>query len=74
MSHSYNKIWIYAIWATKERMPILHQNIEQKVYQFTPHSRLPVADRFATCAKRRAEVKMKDVHNKIDISTTLFMY
>jgi len=34
MPHSYNKIWIHAIWATKERMPLLHQSIEQKVYQF----------------------------------------
>ena len=34
MSHSFNKIWIHAIWATKERLPLLHQNSEQKVYQF----------------------------------------
>ena len=34
MPHSFNKIWIHAIWATKERMPLIHQNIEQKVYQF----------------------------------------
>tara|TARA_R110000823_G_scaffold295431_4_gene415161 strand:+ start:402823 stop:403329 length:507 start_codon:yes stop_codon:yes gene_type:complete len=34
MSHSFNKIWIHAIWATKERAPLLKQNIEQKVYQF----------------------------------------
>lgn len=34
MSHSFNKIWIHAIWATKERMPLIHQNIEQKVFQF----------------------------------------
>ena len=27
MSHSFNKIWIHAIWATKERMPFIHQNI-----------------------------------------------
>ena len=34
MSHSFNKIWIHAIWATKERMPFIHQNIEQKVHHF----------------------------------------
>lgn len=34
MPHSFNKIWIHAIWATKERMPLIHQNIEQKVYQY----------------------------------------
>jgi len=34
MSHSYNKIWIHAIWSTKERMPLLHQAVEQKLYQF----------------------------------------
>jgi REP element-mobilizing transposase RayT len=34
MSHSFNKIWIHAIWATKERMPLIHNSIEQKVYQF----------------------------------------
>jgi putative transposase len=34
MSHSFNKIWIHAIWATKERMPLIHQSIEQKIHQF----------------------------------------
>jgi REP element-mobilizing transposase RayT len=34
MPHSYNKIWIHAIWATKERAPIINQNIEQKIYAF----------------------------------------
>lgn len=34
MPHSFNKIWIHAIWATKERMPLIHQNIEQRVFQF----------------------------------------
>ena len=34
MSHSFNKIWIHAIWATKERLPLLHQNSELKVYPF----------------------------------------
>ncbi len=34
MSHSFNKIWIHAIWATKERTPIIHSNIEFKIHQF----------------------------------------
>ena len=34
MSHSFNKIWIHAIWATKERLPLLQQNSEQRVYSF----------------------------------------
>ncbi|HOZ85276.1 MAG TPA: IS200/IS605 family transposase [Niabella sp.] len=34
MSHSFNKIWIHAIWATKERMPLIHQHIEKTGYQF----------------------------------------
>ncbi|MCB9309034.1 MAG: IS200/IS605 family transposase [Lewinellaceae bacterium] len=34
MPHSYNKIWIHAIWSTKGRLPLLHPSIENKVYQF----------------------------------------
>lgn len=34
MSHSFNKIWIHAIWATKFRQPLIHQNIENKLYHF----------------------------------------
>jgi putative transposase len=34
MPHSYNKIWIHAIWATKERKPLIRANAEQKVYSF----------------------------------------
>jgi hypothetical protein len=26
MSHSYNKIWIHAIWSTKMREPLIDQN------------------------------------------------
>jgi hypothetical protein len=32
MSHSYNKIWIHAIWSTKYRLPIIKPEIENKVY------------------------------------------
>ena len=33
MSHSFNKIWIHAIWATKERNPLIVPTIENKVYE-----------------------------------------
>lgn len=32
MSHSFNKIWIHAIWATKERYPLIIPSVEKKVY------------------------------------------
>ena len=34
MSHSINKIWIHAIWATKDRIPLINDCIERNVYQF----------------------------------------
>ncbi|MFM2358806.1 MAG: hypothetical protein RLY16_799 [Bacteroidota bacterium] len=34
MSHALNKIWIHAIWATKERMPFIHSGIENIIYQY----------------------------------------
>jgi putative transposase len=34
MSHSFNKIWIHAIWATKDRLPLIHPMIEIKFHQF----------------------------------------
>ena len=34
MPHSYHKIWIHAIWATKERKPFITINIESKIYDF----------------------------------------
>jgi REP element-mobilizing transposase RayT len=34
MPHSFNKIWIHAIWSTKERVKLINQNIEQKIYQY----------------------------------------
>lgn len=34
MSHSYSKIWIHAIWSTKERIPLIHSEAESKIYQF----------------------------------------
>ena len=34
MPHSYNKIWIHAIWATNVRLPLIHSTVDQKIYQF----------------------------------------
>jgi putative transposase len=34
MPHSFNKIWIHAIWATKERVPLIDQTIERNVYAY----------------------------------------
>jgi putative transposase len=34
MPHSFNKIWLHAIWATKDRIQLIHQRIEQTVYQY----------------------------------------
>jgi putative transposase len=34
MPHSFNKIWIHAIWATKDRAPLIHANVEQKIHDF----------------------------------------
>jgi len=32
MPHSFIKIWIHAIWATKERYPLIQPNIETSVF------------------------------------------
>jgi len=32
MPHSYNKIWLHAIYATKERKPLINLDIEQAIY------------------------------------------
>ena len=34
MPHSFNKIWIHAIWSTKERMPLILSTVENKIHQF----------------------------------------
>ena len=34
MPHSYNKIWIHAIWATKNRIPLIAAPIEKQVFNF----------------------------------------
>jgi REP-associated tyrosine transposase len=32
MPHSFNKIWVHSIWATKERQPLISNNAEKKIY------------------------------------------
>ena len=34
MPHSFNRIWIHAIWSTKERLPLIHPMVESKIHQF----------------------------------------
>ena len=34
MPHSFNKIWIHAIWATKDRVPMIHSTVEQKIFLY----------------------------------------
>tara|TARA_R110000850_G_scaffold16697_1_gene51712 strand:+ start:52056 stop:52493 length:438 start_codon:yes stop_codon:yes gene_type:complete len=34
MSHSYHKVWIHAIWSTKDWQPLLKLSIEKKVHQY----------------------------------------
>jgi putative transposase len=34
MPHSFNKIWIHAIWATKERSPLIIPTVEKKIYEY----------------------------------------
>jgi aryl-alcohol dehydrogenase-like predicted oxidoreductase len=41
MPHSFNKIWVHAIWATKERMPLIHQNIRAEQPNLVSRKPLP---------------------------------
>lgn len=34
MPHSYNKIWIHAIWATKKRQPLITPAIENQLHAY----------------------------------------
>lgn len=34
MPHSFNKIWIHAIWATKERFPLIDTKIEKQIHDY----------------------------------------
>ena len=34
MPHSFNKIWIHAIWSTKDRHSFILSNVEHKIYHF----------------------------------------
>jgi putative transposase len=33
MSHSLTKIWIHLIFGTKERMPLINESFEKKLYE-----------------------------------------
>lgn len=34
MSHSFNKLWIHAIWATKNRQELIDYSIEKRVHDY----------------------------------------
>jgi putative transposase len=34
MLRSYSKIWVHAVWSTKNRMPLIHSKMEQKLFDF----------------------------------------
>ena len=34
MSKSYSKIWVHAVWSTKNRMSLIHPVMEQKLFNF----------------------------------------
>ncbi len=34
MSHSYYKIWIHAVWATKERTPLIEASVESIIHEY----------------------------------------
>lgn len=34
MPHSFNKIWIHAIWATRMRRPLITEAVEKDIYAF----------------------------------------
>lgn len=34
MSHSLHKVWLHVIFSTKNRDPLIHHNVENKIYDF----------------------------------------
>lgn len=34
MSHSYSQVWLHAVFATKERKPLIHNAIEEHLYKY----------------------------------------
>ena len=34
MSHSYNRIWIHAVWSTKDRLPLISSSAENKIHEY----------------------------------------
>lgn len=43
MSHSFNKLWIHAIWATKNRQELIDYSIEKKVYDYIREELIEIA-------------------------------
>ena len=33
MSHSYNKIWLHVIFATKSRLPLINSSVEEQIHE-----------------------------------------
>ena len=34
MSHSFNKIWIHAIWSTKDRSPLIDPKVDSLIFEY----------------------------------------
>jgi putative transposase len=34
MPRSYTKIWIHAIWSTKSRIPLIHEDVEETIFEY----------------------------------------
>lgn len=34
MGHSFNKIWIHAIWSTKDRQPVIKPTLENEIHEY----------------------------------------
>ena len=48
MSHSYDKIWTHAIWATKEREVLINFDIEKQVYQYIKNKKNTIRIQYST--------------------------
>jgi putative transposase len=57
MSHSHNKIWVHAIYATKDRQPLISLDIERRAYE---HMREQLAE--AGCPVRIINGMPEHVH------------
>lgn len=55
MPHSYNKIWIHAIWSTKYRRAFILPRIEEQVYTF-------MRDQFVGCGCKVVDINGIEDH------------